>query len=245
MRLSWDGIGVRLFRAGIDRGVLYPLHEDGYGTGIAWNGLTGIDDGNTGHDKVFLYTNDRRSAVLFTPYDHGGTIKCFTYPDEFESCIGNDQIVPGLYASAQEQTPFGLCYRIRIGNDTQSINYAYEIHIVYGAYVSEAKTNVSTIGSEAKAQEMAFGYESVVEEALNNEPTAHMIINSRFVSEEGLRTIENILYGDDSNEPRLLLPDELYDILYQTQPIPEEYKYYPHEFRYPSSDVYPLNQETS
>lgn len=217
MRLSWDGIGARLFRAGIDHGVLYPLRETGYASGVPWNGLTGIDDGNTGHDKTFLYTDDRRSAVLFTPYDHGGTIKCYTYPDEFEECIGNEAILPGLYASAQGQLPFGLCYRIRIGNDVEGTAYAYELHIVYGAYVSEAKTTVATLGSDAKAQEMSFGYESIVEPIVDHDPTAHIIISSRFISDEKMRELENVLYGTIDSDPRLPLPDEIYEMLNETE----------------------------
>lgn len=242
MRLTWDDVGARRFRAGIDRGVLYPLYDDGYAEGIAWNGLIGIDDGTSGHDKTLLYNADRRAVVLFNPYEHGGTIRCYTYPDAFEECIGNEEIVPGLYATAQEQVPFGLTYRVLIGNDTQGLAHAYELHFIYGAYVSNASTAVSTVGGDSLAQEMSFGYESIVEEAINNAPTAHLVLSSRFASSEGLATIEDTLYGDADNPPRLLLPDELYGIMYKTQPIPDEYKYYPHNFRHPQDAVYPLSK---
>ena len=240
MRLSWDDIGVRRFKAGLDRGVLYPLYDDGYADGVPWNGLTGVDDGNSGHESTILYTNDRRSAILFTPYEHGGTIRCYTYPDQFDQCIGNFEVAPGLYATAQEQVPFGLCYRVKIGNDVLGLNYAYELHIIYNAYVSEATCDAATTSTDPTAQELSFTYESIDEEAVNHDPTAHLIVNSRFTSEEGMSAIERILYGDDEHEPRLILPDELYEICYRTQPIPDEYKYYPHDFRYPEDDVYPL-----
>ena len=239
MRLSWDGVGVRLFKAGVDRGVLYPLDVNGYGDGVPWNGLTGVDDGSSGHEKTPLYTNDLKSEILFSPTEHGGTIKCFTYPDAFEACIGNGRILSGLYASAQDGTPFGLCYRVMIGNDIISINYAYELHLVYGAYVTEAKASTTTIGAESKPQEMNFSYESVVEEAFNHRATSHIILNTRFIDPDKVTEIEDILYGTDLEEPRLLLPDELYDILYEAEPVPDWYDHYPHDRRFPSNVVYP------
>ena len=240
MRLGWDDIGQRHFKAGIDRGVLYPMLDDEYLNGVAWNGITGVDDGTSGHDQTMLYTADRRTAILFSPYDKGGTIKCYTYPDEFDDCIGNLQVAPGLFATAQEQTPFGLCYRVKLGNDVKGIDAAYELHLIYGAVVTEGKFSPSTINSDLNIQELSFSYECTVEEAENHEATAHMVINSRLMDPEKLATLEAILYGDDDNDPRLPLPDELYDIFRVIPPVPEVYAYYPHDNRYPSTTVYPM-----
>ena len=213
MRLSWDDIGSRLFKVGIDRGVLYPLKDGFYSPGVAWSGLTGVDDGKTGHEATPLYSGDRIVAMLFNCFEDGGTIKCYTYPDEFDACIGNIQVAPGLFAASQDTTGFALCYRRNIGNDAESTNFGYELHIVYGAYVTQFKDSAATLGKDVKAQELTFEYQCTVEESLNHDPTAHVFLSTRFIDAETMAAIETILYGDSENDPRLLLPDELYELL--------------------------------
>ena len=39
-RLEWDKSGERLYETGIEKGVLYPISNGQYQTGVAWNGLT-------------------------------------------------------------------------------------------------------------------------------------------------------------------------------------------------------------
>lgn len=241
MRLTWDGLGLRLFKAGIDHGVLYPLNDSGYLPGIAWNGLTGVEDSSTGREKTPLYSGDLKRAVLFSPREEAGSIKCYTYPDEFEPCLGNEALTNGLFSKGSNPLGFGLCYRVQVGNDIEGYGYAYELHIIYNCYVTEAKQNASTIGADFKVDEMNFGFDSMVEDYENGDPVSHLVISSRLTDPEKLQAVEDALYGTDQTEPRLLLPDELYGLLYTSEdtPIPDWYNAYPYESRYPSSQVYP------
>ena len=50
-RLEWDSIGNRYFRAGLDRGVLYPKNE----RGVPWNGLISVDESPSGGAPTPLY----------------------------------------------------------------------------------------------------------------------------------------------------------------------------------------------
>lgn len=214
MRLSWDDIGSRLYNAGVDRGVLYPYVGGYYDNGVAWNGLTGVDDSSSGYEKTLLYTNDIRSGVVFSPKEFGGTIKCYTYPDEFESCIGNEELVPGLFAQENEGVPFGFSYRTKIGNDI-SANHAYVIHLIYGAHVTEAKENASTIADNPNVTDLSFSFDCVPTEYKNRKLCSHFKINSRLVSQETLLALEEILYGSAESEPRMPFPDELEELLSQ------------------------------
>lgn len=213
MQLSWDGIGQRLFKAGLDRGVLYPYEYEAYQTGVAWNGLTAVDDDSSGNEQTELYTADRKRSILFTPAEIEGLVKCYTYPQEFDDCIGNDEVAPGLFSKGQSKKPFGLSYRTGIGNDTQGIDYGYEIHLIYNAVVTKATENASSINSDTKVSELSFSFSSIAEDFSYGDPVSHFTIPSFRIASETLQAIENILYGTSESEPRLLLPDELYEMI--------------------------------
>ncbi len=44
-------------------------------------------------------------------------------------------------------------------------------------------------------------------------PTSHIVLNSMKVDAEKLKSIESIIYGSDTEEPRLPLPDEIISLL--------------------------------
>ena len=41
-RLKWDQDNERLYETGVKNGVLFVKGSSGYGTGVAWNGLTAV-----------------------------------------------------------------------------------------------------------------------------------------------------------------------------------------------------------
>ena len=237
MHLSWDDISSRFYKVGLDHGVLYLYNDEAYTSGVAWNGLSSIEDSSSGHEKELLYTADFRSNILFTPKEFGGSIKCYTYPDEFEECIGNEEIAPGLFAEESDGSMFGLSYRTKIGSSVDP-NFAYELHLIYGAYVTEAKDSAATIGENVNVGAMSFSFECIGEEFEGHDPCAHFKIDSRRVPKDQMDTIEAILYGTDETDPRLPLPDELLEIL--AAPIePAEYEGYPDERVFPENSIFP------
>ena len=213
MRLSWDNIDERLYRDGVDHGVLYVLREYGYDIGVSWNGITGIDDSSSGRETTNLYTNDIRSKVLKTKPERGGTIKCFTYPPEFEECIGGDEIYPGLVLYDQEETAFGVTYRSHIGNASEGIDYAEMIHIFYGLNVTSASQNLATIGSEVDPEELSFSFTSIPEPMTEHSPVSLLTFRSDRVLDMQWERLENTLYGTNESEPTLPYPDDLMKIL--------------------------------
>lgn len=219
MRLTWDALSDRLFRTGVDHGVLYVETTDGYLPGVAWNGLTAVNDETAGHDKNFLYSGDYKSDVRFTPFEHGGTISAFFYPDEFEMCLGNIETAAGLYATGQDAFSFGLCYRSMLGDAVQSVKRGYELHIIYGAYITKYDVANETINSDGAPQPMSFTYESIPVEFTDMEPTAHIVISTLRANLNKVAAIERILYGSEEAYPRLPMPDEIYSIMYDPDDI--------------------------
>ena len=66
-KITWDDSGKRLYETGTKQGVLYPMGEDGtYGTGVPWNGLTGVTLSPSGAEATKLYADDINYLSLYS-----------------------------------------------------------------------------------------------------------------------------------------------------------------------------------
>lgn len=217
MKVTWDQVGERLYKIGIDRGVLYSFSGGDYLNGVAWNGLTEVSDNSGGMDKTVLYTNDVKSRLVFTKKETGGSINAYCYPDEFEPCIGIapvSETITGFLANDQEFAPFGLCYRTFVGNDVEGTDHAYELHLIYNAYVvSTGSGSYSTLSSDMSVDTMSWDFEAIPVEIGDLDPSAEFVIDSRRITPEKLSGLEDILYGTAETEPRLPYPEELMEYL--------------------------------
>ena len=108
-KLVWDKIGERFYETGIDHAVLYPISASGvYEWGIAWSGITAINESPSGAEPNNMYADNIKYLVLVGAEDFGLTIECYTYPDEWEECDGSAEIAPGVMAGQQTRKVFGL-----------------------------------------------------------------------------------------------------------------------------------------
>lgn len=212
-RITWDKIGEHFYETGVEKGVLYPASNGAYPKGVAWNGLRSVTNKPTGAEATPLYANNRKYLNLISDEDFEGTIGCYTYPDEFDACIGNQEMVPGVKVSQQPRSQFGFSYVTNIGNDTDGATHAYKIHLVYGATASVSETNYETINNDPSAIELSYDFTTIpVDIPGMKKPAAHIEIDSRTVDPDELKALEDVLYGKDgepSSEPRLPLPSEL------------------------------------
>lgn len=221
-RVVWDQDTQRLYETGTDRGVLYKKIKSGtnagqYGTGVPWNGLTGVTESPSGAEETALYANNKKYLSLFSKEDFGGTIKAYTYPDEWEECDGSAQLAPGVTVSQQPRTGFGLTYRTVVGNDAAGEDYGYKIHIVYGATASPSSKDYQTINDSPEAIEFSWEYKTVPVDVPGHKATSMIVIDSTEVDSAALTAIENILYGGPSSEARLPMPTEIISILNGSQ----------------------------
>ena len=209
MRLTWDNLGERLFRVGADRGVLYMKNGSEYGNGVAWNGLTGVEESYSGREVTSFYTNDIRSYLLKTKPELGGTIRCYTYPPEFELCLGGVEAFNGLVIYDQDESAFGVTYRKVIGNDTEGIDFAHEVHIYYGMSLTTNTSSASTISESIDAEEFSFGFTSIPESFPGYYPVSHLKFTSNRLYDMQWERLENTLYGTETEDSYLPLPDDL------------------------------------
>ena len=209
-KIVWDAIGEHTFETGVRNGVLYLKGVEGtYNTGVAWNGLTSVSESPEGAEATDLYADDIKYLTLMSAENFKATIEAYTYPVEFEECDGSATIAKGVVIGQQSRKPFGLCYRTAIGNDTDGNEHGYKLHIVYGCQASPSEKQYSTINDSPEAITFSWEVNTTPVNVNGKKPTATLIIDSTKADKAKLTALEAILYGAESTEPRLPLPDEI------------------------------------
>ena len=209
-KITWDNVGERLYETGVKQGVLYPMGASGvYDLGVAWNGLTAVTESPSGAEATPLYADDIKYLNLMSNEEFGGTIEAYTYPEEFEQCDGSAAITAGVVIGQQPRKTFGLCYRTTLGNDIENNDYGYKLHLVYGALASPSEKAYSTINDSPEAITFSWEFSTTPVNVTGHKPTATLVIDSTKVDAEKLAALEEILYGSESTEARLPLPDEI------------------------------------
>lgn len=219
-KLLWDQTGEKLYETGTDHGVVYNKvleNKQGYGNGAAWNGLTAVTESPSGAEPTDLYADNIKYLSMRSAEEFGGTIEAYTYPDEFAVCDGSAFPAKGVIIGQQNRRPFGFCYRTILGNDTELNDHAYKLHLVYNATASPSEKAYATVNDSPEA--ITFSWEfttvpvavTVVDPTTSKvfKPTACITIDSSAVDATKLTALEDILYGTDTEEPRLPLPDEV------------------------------------
>lgn len=211
--LVWDATSQHLYETGVDHGVLYRLDDqNAYSNAYAWNGLTAVNESPSGADETKLWADNIKYLSMRAAEEFGGTIEAYTYPDEFAECDGSKELVPGLYAGQQNRQPFGLCYRTVLGNDTQLNDYGYKLHLVYGCTCNPSEKAYATINDSPDAITFSWEFSTTpvpVTAIANVKPTASLTIDSTKVNVSKLEDLEAKLYGTNSSDAYLPLPDEV------------------------------------
>lgn len=218
--LKWDQTGERLYETGVSKGVLYVMGENGYGKGVAWNGLTAVNESPEGGELSAVYADNIKYLSLRSAEDFKATIECYTYPDEFAECNGEAAIATGAIIGQQKRKTFAFCYQTKIGSDTDE-DKGYKIHIIYGATAAPSERSHETVNDSPEAMSMSFELNTVPVEVEGFKPTAHIVLDSTKVPAAKLTQIKNSLYGVDADpehsitgsDPTLLLPDDIVAII--------------------------------
>ena len=228
-KLVWDNTGERLYETGVSKGVLYPIQPGGvYTKGVAWNGLTAVTESPSGAEATGLYADNIKYLNLISAEEFGGTIEAYMAPDEFAECDGSVEVAPGVYAGQQSRKMFGLAYTTIIGNDVDSNDHGYEIHLVYGCMASPSEKGYESVNDSPAVLSLSWDFTttpvnitSVVDGVTKLKPTATLVFKSTKVDAKKMAALEEILYGKDPTgadtndgvEPRLPLPDEIISIM--------------------------------
>ena len=211
-KLVWDNTGERLYETGVSKGVLYIPTDGVYSKGVAWNGLTAVTESPSGAEATPLYADDIKYLNLMSNEEFGCTIEAYTYPDEFAECDGSASLVDGVYIGQQARKTFGFCYRTVLGNDTESNDHGYKLHLIYGCLAAPSEKSYATINDSPEAITFSWEVSTTPVNVSGHKPTACITIDSTKVEPTKLAALEAKLYGDTSSEPMLPLPDEIAQI---------------------------------
>lgn len=209
-RVKWDQDGERYYESGVDQGVLYPKTgaNGTYATGVAWNGLTAVNESPTGGEPTAFYADNIKYANILSNEDFGFTIEAYTYPDEFMQCDGsasvltsgqNPAAIPGMYLTQQARKEFGFTYRTLIGNDEDGLEKGYQIHVVYNALAKPSSKNHSTVNESPELVTFSWECSTTPVKLEGYKPTAHVIFDSTRLNSAKMTAVENKLYGTDGS----------------------------------------------
>lgn len=209
-KLVWDQTGDRLYETGVSKGVLYPIQSDGaYSKGVAWNGLSSVTESPSGAEANPIYADDMKYLNLLSAEEFSATIEAYTYPDEFAECDGSADIATGVSIGQQKRKVFGLCYRTVLGNDVDSNDHGYKLHLIYGCMAAPSEKAYASINDSPEAITFSWEVSTTPVNVTGFKPTASITIDSTKAKKEKLTALEAILYGDENKEARLPLPDEI------------------------------------
>ena len=213
-KLVFDNVGDRLFETGVKNGVLFVMGDNGqYEKGVVWNGLTAVTEKPTGADPTNLYADDIKYVVLYGEEDFEATIEAYTYPAEFEACDGSAALAEGVSVGQQARKQFAFCYKTALGNDVKGQNFGYKIHIIYGCTAKPSEKAYSTINDSPEAVTFSWDVTTVPVPVNGMKPTSSVVIDSTRVEAGKLKSLEDKLYGTETLESTLVLPNEIKTLL--------------------------------
>lgn len=216
MRLQWDQTGEKLYETGVDRGVVFPYNKsiNDYGKGVAWNGLTKVTESPEGAEATDLYADNIKYVTLRSAEKFKATVEAYMYPDEVADLDGTAEVAPGVRIGQQSRGMFGMSYKTLIGNDTEGTDHGYRLHLVYGCTIAPSSKDRSTVNDSPEAVTFSWEMDTTPVNVTGFKPTAHLEIDSTKVTDpNALAALEDIIYGDASNDARLPLPDEVAELM--------------------------------
>lgn len=212
--LQWDQTGSRKYENGVQKCVLYPMSSASYPIGVAWNGITAINESPDGADTTDLWADNIKYGTMRAAETFGGTIEAYMYPDEWEECDGSATPISGVHVGQQTRKTFGLCYRTEVGTDANSAA-GYKLHVVYGATASPSEKNHETINDNPDATTMSWDIDTVPAAFAATgsystlKPAAHIVFDSMVLGSSIMTALESVLYGTATSSAYLPLPDDL------------------------------------
>lgn len=213
--ITWDAQGSRTYETGVDHGVLYPYdpEQKKYTNGVAWNGLTGVNETPEGGEPEDIWADNIKYLSLPSSESLGITITAYTYPDAFMACDGSASISDGIVIGQQNRATFGLSYRTYYGNDTEGNDHGYKLHLIYGCTCSPSDKDYSTVNDSPEAIEFSWDVKTTPVPVSGKKPTASVIIDSTKIPEAALAKITAALYGTASAAAYLPTPDEILTLI--------------------------------
>ena len=213
-KLIFDEVGKRFYETGISKGVLFVQDEAGaYPKGVAWNGLTAVNESPTGAEANDQYADNMKYLSLTAAENFEGTIEAFYSPSEFDVCDGMAQVAPGVNAHQQNRKAFGFAYQSIIGNDIKQNDYGTKLHLWYGCKAAPTERANSTVNDSPEPANPSWSITSTPVDVPGHRPTSVLTIDSTKATPAKWKALLDIIYGTDSTEPYLPTPAQVIELM--------------------------------
>ena len=226
-KMTWHGQGQREIESGISDVALYPIGSNGYETGVAWNGITAINENPSGADVTDLYADNIKYASMTSAEKFGFTIEGYTYPPEWAECDGSKEVETGVFLGQQPRKAFGLAYKTQVGDELHpGMDKGFKLHLIYNIVAAPAGRGYTTINENPDAINMSWEANSTPVAVTGHKPTSTIVIDSTKLTtaaqQEMLQELLDTVYGRDADDgvtaltPSMPTPDEVLEIFATT-----------------------------
>ena len=203
-KMTWHGVGEREIEAGVSEVALFPMGTSAYDTGVAWNGVTAINENPSGADVTDLYADNIKYASMRSAEKFGFTIEAYTYPDEWAECDGSKEAVSGVFLGQQSRKAFGLVYKTQIGDEAHpGMDKGFKLHIIYNSTASPSGRGYTTINDNPDAISFSWEANSTPVSVTGHKATCEITIDStKFTATAAAAALKNLLetiYGRDAD----------------------------------------------
>lgn len=192
-----------VYHGGLSRGVLYPSSD----SPVAWNGLVSVDETVSSSEPVPRYFDGKRVYNHYNPRNFDGTLRTYTLPQAFRTCLGEVNIIPGLVIGDQIRKTFNLSYATNV-NENHKI-----IHMLYNVMATPTSINHVTQTNRTNATLHAYKLSATPPKITLQRPTAHLMINSSRMPDYIFAAVEDMLYGSATKAPTFPTQDVLYQLI--------------------------------
>ena len=217
--LTWDADTQRFYYTGIDGVVLFVQDSEaatvegkvpGYGAGVAWSGVTAINESPSGAESNKIYADNREYLNLISKEEFGFTIEAYQSPEAFDECDGQ-KLFGGMLVHGMPRKSFCLVYRTMKGSDSVEAGGAvagankgsgYIYHVVYGCKAAPSSRDNATVNESPEA--MTLSWECTTSPISAGLPegvkeVAHVEIDASALTTNQETALLKLLYGDQAS----------------------------------------------
>jgi hypothetical protein len=212
--LVWDALDQRYFERGVSHGVLYIPTAGVYSTGVAWSGLTAVNESPSGAESNKQYADNIVYVNLLSSEEFNATIEAFTFPPEFLAADGVVKTTNGAQLGQQRRQTFGFSWRNEKGN-AEDEDLGFIVNLAYGLLASPSEKANNTVNESPELKAFSWSVSSTPVSVAGYKPTAIVRVDSTDpdVDPAGLEDLLDALYGRGVTPARLPLPDEVNTLL--------------------------------
>ena len=179
---------------------------------VPWIGLQSVDE-EGGDSAAAYYIDGRPFLFLPRPKEYKASLKAMTYPDAFAEIMGVQEVADGMYLDSQPGSSFDLSYRTLVGNAIDGIDHGYKIHLVYNATVAPQALTYESMSNSINPTAFSWEIQAVPVPVEGFRPTAHIIIDTRHMSQAKIDAVEELIYGSENEVATMPSPQAIFDLL--------------------------------